>query len=235
MCRFNGKLHCSHRRYQYLLPTYLFKDHSVTNTELHETYSLQGPVKNAARKGGYAEPGSSCLLGHDSLAKTRTQFLSYRASESELEKLKSVLKVFEGTRSYHNYTSNKNPGDDSAMRFITSFQNSEPFVDEIHGGEWICLSISGQSFLLNQIRKMVNIILEFTRGRITLDQVHSTFSLTEKIDIPMVPGLGLYLDELFFDRYNLKLEQEEEKYKRSIINKANAEKSSKSNVSCGNI
>lgn len=30
-------------------------------------------------------------------------------------------------------------------------------------------------------------------------------------DIPMVPGLGLYLDELFFEQYNFKQEREKEK------------------------
>lgn len=35
----------------------------------------------------------------------------------------------------------------------------------------------------------------------------------------MVPGLGLYLDELFFEKYNLKLKYEDEKRERSNAKK----------------
>lgn len=35
----------------------------------------------------------------------------------------------------------------------------------------------------------------------------------------MVPGLGLYLDELFFEKYNLKLKYDEEKKEKSLLKK----------------
>ena len=37
-----------------------------------------------------------------------------------------------------------------------------------------------------------------------------------KVDISLAPGLGLYLNELLFDRYNLKVGHENEKIMRAI-------------------
>lgn len=37
----------------------------------------------------------------------------------------------------------------------------------------------------------------------------------------MVPGLGLYLDELFFDKYNLKLKYDDEKRQRHLEKRKN--------------
>ena len=36
------------------------------------------------------------------------------------------------------------------------------------------------------------------------------------MEISMAPGLGLYLDELFFDRYHIKIEFENEKIRKMI-------------------
>jgi len=239
---FNAKLHCSHRRYQYLFPTYLLQSREVILKLLSDAFIAQGPIPNAAREGGYAAPGESTYLSPDSLARVRDSSLtSFRCPREVLEKFQEGLKIFEGTRNYHNFTSNKDPNEASAKRFITSSTCSDPFVDITHGVEWICISISGQSFLLNQIRKMVNLALEYGRGAVSLDRFNESFSAASRIDIPMVPGMGctyissnsrlffiplklylslVYLDELSFDLYNNKLETLAVQHERSLVNKA---------------
>lgn len=64
---------------------------------------------------------------------------------------------------YHNFTYMKHPSDTSSQRYITSFTCSDPFVQGEDDVEWICVSIVGQSFLLNQIRKMVALVFEVVR------------------------------------------------------------------------
>jgi tRNA pseudouridine38-40 synthase len=217
---FNAKLHCTHRRYQYLLPTYLLQASEITLNLLQDAFDVQGPIPNAARTGGYAEPGSNMFLSSDSLAQVREAIRLFRCPPEALEKLRKGLKMYEGTRSYHNFTSNKDPNDASAKRFITSSTCSDPFIDSNGNVEWVCISISGQSFLLNQIRKMVHLTLEYTRGNVLLEKFDEAFSAANKVEIPMVPGMGLYLDELFFDLYNNRLETLAEQHERSLANKA---------------
>ena len=94
-----------------------------------------------------------------------------------METFRAALKKYEGTQRYHNFTSGKSAEDQSAQRYIISFEASDPFLGVNRGRcssgidgkgctqeisttvvpavEWVCLCVYGQSFLLNQIRKMV--------------------------------------------------------------------------------
>lgn len=95
-----------------------------------------------------------------------------------------------------------------------------------------------------QIRKMIGLAVDIIRGGSSADIFDKCFSRTEKvrgcilgfrtvvlfisaylrqIDILMVPGLGLYLKELFWDRYHAKLDCENEKndkIRQKLIEKA---------------
>jgi hypothetical protein len=78
--------------------------------------------------------------------------------------------------------------------------------------------------LLLQIRKMVGLAVEMTRSSRSLEQISNLYNACFQPDrkvpgIPMVPGLGLYLDELFFEKYNLKLKYDDEKRERAALNK----------------
>lgn len=43
--------------------------------------------------------------------------------------------------------------------------------------------------------------------------------LHTQIDVPVIPGLGLYLDELFFDKYNVKIDYEIKKVAAAATNR----------------
>ena len=60
---FNSKMHCSKRRYHYLLPTYMLQDKTITIDALVAASVVQGPIVDCARAGGYAELGSDKFLG----------------------------------------------------------------------------------------------------------------------------------------------------------------------------
>lgn len=134
----------------------------------------------------------------------------YRISPEKLDLLRSTLKVFEGTHSYHNFTYYKGSSDPSSSRYIISFTTEEPFVDPISGLEFVCLQVEGQSFLLNQIRKMVAMAVEVTRGGCSLATLQTAFE-KGKMDLPIAPGLGLYLNELLYTNYNKNVIYENEK------------------------
>jgi hypothetical protein len=64
----------------------------------------------------------------------------------------------------------------------------------------------GQSFLLNQIRKMVALAVEVARGGVPLEHMDVCFSQS-KVLIPIAPGDNLHLDMLFYEAYNAKVLQ----------------------------
>mmetsp|Transcript_41753 Transcript_41753/g.65331 ORF Transcript_41753/g.65331 Transcript_41753/m.65331 type:complete len:235 (-) Transcript_41753:215-919(-) len=127
----------------------------------------------------------------------------YRAPPEKLAALASALAGYRGTHNFHNFTSRRAATDKSCHRYIMSFDTGEPWVDD-HGTEWVCLTVLGQSFLLNQIRKLVALAVQVARGAQTRGAVRTALS-KKKHCLPMAPGDGLYLDSLFFDAYNKNL------------------------------
>ncbi|KAL1505798.1 hypothetical protein ABEB36_005276 [Hypothenemus hampei] len=123
----------------------------------------------------------------------------FRISDDKIKEINDVLKLYEGTKNFHNFTSKKKAEDPSAKRFIRSFVCEPPFIKE--DVEFCTLKVYGQSFMLHQIRKMVGMLLAVLRGLATQDIIIKALS-TEKLNVPRAPGLGLLLDYVHYERYN---------------------------------
>lgn len=76
---------------------------------------------------------------------------TYRVDEQTLAKVNDTLKLFEGTRNFHNFTSRKAFQDPSANRFIYNFQCQSPFL--VRNVEFCVIIVKGQSFMLHQVIK----------------------------------------------------------------------------------
>lgn len=168
---FNAKISCSGRMYSYLLPTYMFAPESI----------------------GIAPAGANpkALVANCDLCKTtRDKLRHYRMPQEMRERLESVLQALVGTHKFHNFTYQKGPNDPSCQRYIRKFYASAPFLmnpdgsvisqatttaaaaaaaddvehDDSAGLEWVLVTVEGQSFLLNQIRKMLGIVIDIVRG-----------------------------------------------------------------------
>ncbi|KAL5273675.1 PUS1 family protein [Megaselia abdita] len=123
----------------------------------------------------------------------------YRAPAEKLEKMNELLKMFLGTKNFHNFTSRKEFIDPSSKRYIISFKCEAPRVEgEV---EYCTIKIKGQSFMLHQIRKMVGLTLAVLRGHTDPPTINRAFT-ADRLDLPMAPGLGLVLDQVHYDRYN---------------------------------
>lgn len=173
---FNAKQHCTKRRYHYLIPTYTLLPDTEMNALLKTQFDVQGPVVNAGRQGGYVEENTRRSLGPNGLKEVYGQVKGHRSTPESIAVLRAALQTYEGTRAYHNFTTGKHPEDANAKRFIISFDCAEPFVDEATGVEWVLLTVLGQSFLLNQIRKMVGMAVEVARGAATLSNIVDAFT-----------------------------------------------------------
>lgn len=93
---FNAKLHCSKRKYYYLVPSYALQSAAEMNELLESQYRLQGPVKGGGHEGGYVDPRSVSSLTSDSLRSVRERVKSYRASPESIAALRDALKLYEG-------------------------------------------------------------------------------------------------------------------------------------------
>eukprot|EP00088_Acartia_fossae_P047077 TRINITY_DN5099_c0_g1_i12.p1 TRINITY_DN5099_c0_g1~~TRINITY_DN5099_c0_g1_i12.p1 ORF type:complete len:439 (-),score=68.13 TRINITY_DN5099_c0_g1_i12:53-1369(-) len=124
---------------------------------------------------------------------------SWRSTPETIDNVNKVLKTFNGSHYFHNYTSGKLPLEPSSRRHIYEFTCGQPFEND--GLEYCILKIKGQSFMLHQIRKMIGMTMAVVRGHTSLSKIEETFGM-DRIDIPRAPGLGLVLDEVHFDRYN---------------------------------
>lgn len=128
---------------------------------------------------------------------------SYRLSEERLKTVTETLKLFEGTKNFHNFTSRKEFIDPSAKRFIMSFECEPPFVPDGTTVEFATIKIKGQSFMLHQIRKMVGLTLAVVRALTPPETIMKAFEEV-RYGVPTAPGLGLVLNRIHYEKYNVR-------------------------------
>ena len=186
---FCAKTHRETVRYQYMIPSFLF--HSVE--VLLNMFQKTGLYEN--------ERSLSDPLKSEEIAKLQPQLEDYRASAQQLDLLKKALKSYEGTHSFHNFAKGVKNDEARSNRYIISFHVEDPIVFE-NGTEWIPTQVLGQSFMLHQIRKMIWLAVDVTRGAVPLSIFERAFSREEDIRIPPGPAQGLYLDMSFYGGYN---------------------------------
>lgn len=109
--------------------------------------------------------------------------------------------MYVGTKNFHNFTIKKEPYDPSAKRYIMSFECQTPFVPDNTEVEFARLKVTGQSFMMHQIRKMVGLVIAIMRGYKDAEIIDRAMQL-ERLLTPQAPGLGLVLDNVHYPRYN---------------------------------
>jgi len=72
----------------------------------------------------------------------------------------------------------------------------------LQGEPWVRLVVTGQSFMLHQIRKMVGVALAVMRGVASPNAVPLALDPRRDVSTPMAPDVGLFLDEGIFEGYN---------------------------------
>lgn len=122
--------------------------------------------------------------------------------DKEKERFNKILKQYEGTHNFHNFTTRTKAVDPSANRYIISFNaNTTVTVDGI---EFVKCEVVGQSFMLHQIRKMIGFAVAIMRNFAPESLMEPALKQNVRINVPTAPEVGLYLDECFFFSYNQK-------------------------------
>lgn len=211
---FNARKACGSRKYEYIIPTYnlelgveslrdilesnmikSFNKHDLDIIRKHPTLSIK-------------DQPSIMLSVNDYLQATHNQLLDYRLSEERWDQFRTVLKMFMGTHSFHNYTSQNKLSNTKAFnhRHIISIDITKPYQIQGHSGEWISIILEGQSFLLHQIRKMVSMGIMCMVHTLPMSAITKSFE-TEFLSIPKSPSFSLILQETKFTSYNKKLQR----------------------------
>ena len=176
-------------RYQYMIPSFVLMDPA----KLASIFTTAGCTAQGR--------SPSNPLTADEVALIQSHVKDYRATLEQREQLKKALQVFEGTHSFHNYAKGVGAKEARAQRYIESFQVEDPVVFE-NGMEWIPTQVLGQSFLLNQIRKMVCMAMDVARGVAPLETVEKGLSKDNDIRVNLAPAQGLYMEMAYYGGYN---------------------------------
>ena len=98
---------------------------------------------------------------------------------------------------------NRNFHADRNNRHMLSVGIDRTFVDPVGGLQFVVLAVHGQSFMLNQIRKMVGLAVLAARGMVEEAVWGRVFS-ERGLYVPTAPSLGLYLERPHFTNYDSK-------------------------------
>lgn len=136
-------------------------------------------------------------VDRDNLAK----HYSYRIPGERLQYLMNLLSKFNGTKDFHNYTKDKKELENGMeKRYIMDIMVS-PESSIYKNVEFLKISIKGQSFLYNQIRKMISAVFLVMQYGIDESFIDRSFE-EDYVNIPNVPSEGLLLEKVGFDAYN---------------------------------
>ena len=198
---FNPRKLCDARTYLYYLPTYTLlppPPGSALATMLAEQ-GEDAPTRPADDAGDAFWRGIEA--SSDAAAVLAAQ-REWRIDAATLERLRGHARRFEGSHNFHNFSPAAKFGDRSSQRNIRSITVADPVV--AGGIEWVAIEIVGQSFMLNQIRKMIGLLALAVRTCTPESVIPETFGPT-KVHTPMAPSLGLLLDRPHFEQYNRKV------------------------------
>ena len=173
---FDAKENNNHREYHYILPTFMLEpkgdDYKLPYGQTKDT-----PMEEY--KGNY----------------------EFRISPELHDKVKLICKSFLGSKKYHNYTKKVAFSEAQSVRHIYEMTCDEIITYDEKGIEAIKFKIVGQSFLYNQIRKMIGMIIDLCREKKDLSYFENSF-LSNKMEIPKAPAEGLYLRKIDYSKYN---------------------------------
>lgn len=124
------------------------------------------------------------------------------AGDPRVNRLSSILKAYEGSHCFANFTEGLAASEDASRRYMIRVKCQQPFLPPGAGVYYVVVEVFGQSFLLHQIRKMVGLALIIFHGHAPEESISVALSPHVRFPTPMAPAEGLLLDKLYFETYN---------------------------------
>ncbi|UKJ88434.2 pseudouridylate synthase [Theileria orientalis] len=191
---FDARIMCSKRKYEYLMPKWILcrkfefpnKEHEnlYKKLECYISENMNNKEKVRANK------------SDESLYQERGKYVEV---EEDLEKLREIFKQYEGTKDFHNFTVKQRLETNNTQRYIEKIKVK---LKEIEGMKLVRITILGQSFLYNQIRKMICLALQEYLEVAPKNTVKYALKKNTTLNINTVPSEGLILHHPCYDTYN---------------------------------
>ena len=119
--------------------------------------------------------------------------------------LKRIAKMIAGRKSFHNYaTGGASPEDAVSVRKIDRIYHKE--LISISGEPWVVFSVSGDAFLRGQVRRVLGVAIAIARGLLPENYFTASVGKSAIVEVPALPGWGLYLAESKYAYYEAKFE-----------------------------
>lgn len=140
------------------------------------------------------------LLGGPNAPKTDSALPA--GTDPRLSRLSSILKNYEGSHCFGNFTEGPQVSKDSLRRNMVSVKCVGTMLPPGAGVHYVVIEVLGQSFLLHQIRKMIGLALAVYHGHVPEESIQVALLSDVRFTTPKAPAEGLLLDRLYFDQYN---------------------------------
>ncbi len=111
--------------------------------------------------------------------------------ELDIEKMKQVASLFTGMKDFKNFAE-KSDEDKSTLVEISKIEIAE-------SGDLILIRVSGSHFLWKQVRRMVGVMVEAGRGKLSIGEIEAIFTRPSEIVAKLTaPPSGLYLEKVCY-------------------------------------
>jgi tRNA pseudouridine38-40 synthase len=130
------------------------------------------------------------------ISRRRTAFgkklLWWVREELDLERMRAVAALFVGMKDYHSFCA-RDAEDKSTKVLIERVQLGE-------NGDLILIRVEGSHFLWKMVRRMVGVIVEAGRGRLSPEEAAAFFhTRTDRPAKLAAPGSGLFLERVYYE------------------------------------
>lgn len=109
----------------------------------------------------------------------------------DIEKMKQVATLFTGMKDFKNFAE-KSDEDKSTLVEISK-------IEIVEAGDLILIRVSGSHFLWKQVRRMVGVMVEAGRGKLSIGVIEAIFTRPSEIVAKLTaPPSGLYLEKICY-------------------------------------
>uniref|UniRef100_A0A7S1KF28 Pseudouridine synthase I TruA alpha/beta domain-containing protein n=1 Tax=Vitrella brassicaformis TaxID=1169539 RepID=A0A7S1KF28_9ALVE len=196
---FDARVQCLRRRYMYVFPGYALAPVTVKST-YRAAYEGTGDLPAAQNDLDDAQDETEDSYKPPVWIDNTQE--NFEPTDEDVARFERIMKEYEGTHDFYNFTSRIEASDPSTKRYIEKISVHR---ETIEGQSFLCVTLVGQSFLLNQIRKLIGLALEVIRGSAASDSIRLSLSTKTKMFIHLAPGEGLFLERAFYEGYNRRL------------------------------
>jgi len=188
---YDAKKAASWREYDYYMPTFMLSPDVKVKYELSD----EQPEQNFDPDNFRSTKRVRVTLDQSEIQ----EMYDYRLPQERREILEKLLAKYVGTHKFHNYTKQGKAKDKNMQRFMMDINVLEYKVYD--GIEFARVFLRGQSFLYNQIRKMMGGVFLIMHYGLPESFIDNTLKDND-VNVPTAPGEGLMLNRVAYDRYN---------------------------------